>query len=219
MTVASKLKKGKSSMNMHTAIAMPGRANKRFSIGSRPDPIFAKIEAHRAASQAYSDTCTYEDDFPDEVTREARVQYGMYNDLQGNRTPRYLCSEKEITDAIKRHRASFGDTKFMRDKRKALREGLLAGFRADAVAMKKLQGKSGFTAAAKAYEEASEAKDRAYDSLLGTTPTTAAGMAALADYIAETECMWLDDERNNACFKALKTLARCVLRLNKDGAH
>ncbi len=219
MTAAPKLKKGKSKMNMHATIAMPGHASKPFSIIPRPDPIFAKIEAHRAAKQAYDDTCTYEDDFPSEVTRKPRVQYGMYNDLQGSRTPHYLRSEKEISDAIKQHRSAFGDTKFMRSKRKALRENLLAGFRADAAALKKLQEKSGFTAAAKAYEEASEGEDRAYDSLLATTPTTAAGMAALADYIAENERMWLNDERNNACFKALKTLARCALRLNKEKAH
>ena len=188
-------------------------SNKAAALAVNADPIFARIEAHRAAKQEYANTCSYDDEFPDEVTREPRVAYGTYNDLQGNRTPHYLRSGKEIDGEIKSLRAINGNGKFMREARKALRERLLTGLRADAVALKKAQDKSGYTAAARAYDAASIAGDRAYDALLRTAPTTPAGMAALANYIAETECIWLDKEERSASFRALKMLAKCALRM------
>lgn len=201
-------------MNMHASFpAATVSASKRFHAAARPDPIFAKIEAHRAAKQAYADTCSYDDNFPDEITREPRVQYGMYNDGQGNRTPYYLHSKADIEKQIKWRASALGNIKFHRDRSKALKQELLAGLKADENALKKAQDKAGYTAAAEAYHAASAAEDKTYAALLSTTPTTRAGMAALAEYVAENERIWLGAEKESACYKTLKMLAKCALRL------
>jgi len=179
---------------------------------SRPDPVFAKIETHRAAKRFYERCRSYEDEFPDEISRQPCVGNGMMRDYDGNRTPYYLRSKQEIEAAMVPLRAILGNSKWGREQYNAKKQQLLTGLRQDEIALKKAQDDAGYTAAARAYRRASAAQDRTYKALLGITPTTASGMAALAKYIAENERIWLDGEKENACFKTLQTLATCVRR-------
>lgn len=193
-------------MNMHASFpASSVSASKRFHIAPRPDPVFAKIEAHRAAKQAYSDTCTYEDDFPNDISRKPRVD--AHAGISPH--PHYLNTDAEVRAFIKQRGSWSGPKK----KLQTMQAGLLKALQADRISLKKAQDRAGFTAAAEAYQAASAAEDKTYAALLSTTPTTRAGMAALAEYVAENERMWLDEEKENACFKTLKMLAKCALRL------
>jgi hypothetical protein len=161
----------------------------RHNTSNRPrcsscvDPIFAAIEAHKAARAAFDRAFDLEKKFEESPLRRLpQVEVGA----------KYFVSwDSEIEELV---RNAFRDMKSRFGKAFAaplagplenVGKAISAALKADGRALKRAQDGAGWTKAKEQWESAKSAERFALLKLCETKPTTLDGLAALSDYFAE----------------------------------
>ena len=171
------------------AVAAPSLAPR---VTPELDPVFAAIDKHRVLEQEFIDAVTsenaLEETLPKAALRDPRVRYGRFLGRGRSRNPLlpwHLYSHEDIDanidqlTAIQKTRVVEKGSFSYLEKHRA---DLHRAFDRDATRQKQKQDATGWTAAQKRREAASDVADTAAMALAETPPTTIAGVAALLRY-------------------------------------
>jgi len=147
------------------------------------DPVFLAIEQHRQARQAVEEAgkalFDLEESLPADVRHGPRVRLGTIRRRDGGSTEMYARSLSDIDAHLERWSLCRSEHELNQR-----RSELYAAFEADAAALATTQVKTGLAAARERFDLACEAEDRAFHRVGQTTPSSVAGAAALARYVA-----------------------------------
>jgi hypothetical protein len=186
-------------------------ASRNRSARSKPDPIFAAIEAHKRAWAEFEKAVAAESKFEGHpMNRHPKIDIGSGYVMQ---FPADI--DNAITGVFNDARSRFGSryAKRLQPALRKLKKSLRNDLEADSRALHRAQEKAGIAAAKRRWWDTNGAHEKATAVLWQTTPTTPEGVAALAAYSAEVWHDQLEGDRTDAVEKVLANIAQAAERI------